>query len=491
MCWVMPPASPPATLALRMASSSDVLPWSTWPMIVTTGARGSRSSGFSAGASLLVSSSSSRNAVDSIWKPNSVAISVAVSRSMSLLMFASIIPSAHSFLMISRPWTAIFLASSATAIVSAMRITRLCSAGVVICVCFSFLPAAATRFLGTPPGRPPPGPKPGPPELIPVRAGLAHHRRAAAQPPELLVAILDLEALHRCVAGRPRAGKLDERARRRRSGDHRLDDRPERGPRRLRRRRLPRPARRLCRHVPTLAGAAGAAGAAVTCGAGGARWRGRRCRGGGRSRRRGMRRRLLDRPRARGPSVAPTPRAQRRRARQAPARAAQAAPSAAVRRRRRRRLANRGSPGRALGAAADDGVVEPNLFQVLQPLAFDGAADAVHVHRLEMGHVVRDVDAHRADLVQQVLGLNVQVLRQLVDAQTRPCRCFGFRSALVSTSHHRHVLSLSTRGNSDPLQQFRRVANRHPPLEGAGEHIRPQPRVQAGRPRVQRGAASR
>ena len=39
MCWVMPPASPAATLALRMASSSDVLPWSTWPMTVTTGGR--------------------------------------------------------------------------------------------------------------------------------------------------------------------------------------------------------------------------------------------------------------------------------------------------------------------------------------------------------------------------------------------------------------------------------------------------------------------
>ena len=40
MCWVMPPASPAATSEERMASSSDVLPWSTWPMTVTTGARG-------------------------------------------------------------------------------------------------------------------------------------------------------------------------------------------------------------------------------------------------------------------------------------------------------------------------------------------------------------------------------------------------------------------------------------------------------------------
>src|SRR5436305_1970854 len=38
MCWVMPPASPAATLALRIASSSEVLSWSTCPMTVTTGA---------------------------------------------------------------------------------------------------------------------------------------------------------------------------------------------------------------------------------------------------------------------------------------------------------------------------------------------------------------------------------------------------------------------------------------------------------------------
>ena len=41
MCWVMPPASPAATSVSRIASSSEVLPWSTWPMIVTTGGRSS------------------------------------------------------------------------------------------------------------------------------------------------------------------------------------------------------------------------------------------------------------------------------------------------------------------------------------------------------------------------------------------------------------------------------------------------------------------
>jgi len=36
----MPPASPAATRVLRIASRREVLPWSTWPMKVTTGARG-------------------------------------------------------------------------------------------------------------------------------------------------------------------------------------------------------------------------------------------------------------------------------------------------------------------------------------------------------------------------------------------------------------------------------------------------------------------
>ena len=40
MCCVMPPASVSTTAVSRIASSSDVLPWSTWPMIVTTGGRG-------------------------------------------------------------------------------------------------------------------------------------------------------------------------------------------------------------------------------------------------------------------------------------------------------------------------------------------------------------------------------------------------------------------------------------------------------------------
>ena len=42
MCWVMPPRSPDATVVERIASRRLVLPWSTCPMTVTIGARGTR-----------------------------------------------------------------------------------------------------------------------------------------------------------------------------------------------------------------------------------------------------------------------------------------------------------------------------------------------------------------------------------------------------------------------------------------------------------------
>ena len=47
MCWVIPPRSPAATSVVRIASSRLVLPWSTWPITVTIGARGWRSAGSS------------------------------------------------------------------------------------------------------------------------------------------------------------------------------------------------------------------------------------------------------------------------------------------------------------------------------------------------------------------------------------------------------------------------------------------------------------
>lgn len=49
MCCVMPPASPSATDAPRNVSNSVVLPWSTCPITVTTGGRGSQFSGGAGG----------------------------------------------------------------------------------------------------------------------------------------------------------------------------------------------------------------------------------------------------------------------------------------------------------------------------------------------------------------------------------------------------------------------------------------------------------
>ncbi len=79
MCWVMPPASPATTLAWRMASSSEVLPWSTWPMIVTIGGRGTDAPS-SSGRSNRPSSTSESATRLTVW-PISSAISSAVSAS--------------------------------------------------------------------------------------------------------------------------------------------------------------------------------------------------------------------------------------------------------------------------------------------------------------------------------------------------------------------------------------------------------------------------
>src|SRR6266540_2751514 len=59
MCWVMPPASPAATSVERIASKSDVLPWSTWPMMVTTGGRETSEASSSAASNRPVSTSDS------------------------------------------------------------------------------------------------------------------------------------------------------------------------------------------------------------------------------------------------------------------------------------------------------------------------------------------------------------------------------------------------------------------------------------------------
>ena len=85
MCWVMPPASPAATSVERMESSSEVLPWSTWPMTVTTGARGVICAASSA-TSNRPSSTSASDTRRTLW-PISSAISCAVSASITSLIF--------------------------------------------------------------------------------------------------------------------------------------------------------------------------------------------------------------------------------------------------------------------------------------------------------------------------------------------------------------------------------------------------------------------
>src|SRR4051794_34449246 len=94
MCWVMPPASPATTSVSRIASSSDVLPWSTWPMIVTTGGRSTRAASSSANDGSTSSSSplwtistSFSNSSASARVASSVRGSVSVAHSPPLLDF--------------------------------------------------------------------------------------------------------------------------------------------------------------------------------------------------------------------------------------------------------------------------------------------------------------------------------------------------------------------------------------------------------------------
>ena len=117
MCCVMPPASPAATLALRMTSRSEVLPWSTWPITVTTGARGTRAA---AGASPAVpsltdreSSSSSSKDTTAASTPISLAIWTAVAASSVWLTVARM-PRCISSRWMSRPSTPSFSESSLT-----------------------------------------------------------------------------------------------------------------------------------------------------------------------------------------------------------------------------------------------------------------------------------------------------------------------------------------------------------------------------------------
>ena len=116
MCWVMPPASPSVTLVWRITSRIEVLPWSTWPMTTTTGARGTRFSSSSSLSSMIRSSMVTTTSFSTLaW--NSSATSTAVSKSMVSLMVANT-PRAISFLMTSGAETFSRRANSPTVISS-------------------------------------------------------------------------------------------------------------------------------------------------------------------------------------------------------------------------------------------------------------------------------------------------------------------------------------------------------------------------------------
>src|SRR4029453_9287819 len=125
MCWVMPPASFSATRVLRMASSSEVLPWSTWPMTVTTGGRGLSWVG-SVSSSSSTSPSSERTSTS---KLNLSATSLAAVGSSTSLRVA-MTPSSTSALITSPDFRRMAAASSPTVTDSgSLMSSRLTSAG--------------------------------------------------------------------------------------------------------------------------------------------------------------------------------------------------------------------------------------------------------------------------------------------------------------------------------------------------------------------------
>ena len=112
MCWVIPPASPATTLALRIWSSNDVLPWSTWPIMVTMGERNCRSSSLSSSSSSSISICFSMS-MNSTSKPNSLATSSITSASNRWLI-ETMMPSPIHLLITSAKLTSIRLANSLT-----------------------------------------------------------------------------------------------------------------------------------------------------------------------------------------------------------------------------------------------------------------------------------------------------------------------------------------------------------------------------------------
>ena len=121
MCWVTPPASPAATLLRLIKSSSDVLPWSTCPMIVTTGAR-ETSSPWVRPVCMISSSSAFSLSILALW-PISSATMAAVSWSI-IWLIVTMLPRFIITLMTSVLFTDMRWASSETVILSGSSTSR-------------------------------------------------------------------------------------------------------------------------------------------------------------------------------------------------------------------------------------------------------------------------------------------------------------------------------------------------------------------------------
>ena len=139
----MPPASPETTLAWRSASSSEVLPWSTWPITVTTGERGSVSVESSTMSNRPSSTSEAATRL-TVW-PSSSAISCAVSASITSVILC-IAPCFISSRITSTARSDMRLASSWMLMASGITTSRISfSFGSFDCMPLQALGAAAER----------------------------------------------------------------------------------------------------------------------------------------------------------------------------------------------------------------------------------------------------------------------------------------------------------------------------------------------------------
>ncbi len=125
MCCVMPPASPAATSVWRMASRSDVLPWSTWPRIVITGGRSSSAESSSTYSGSATTSSAACWISTFLSSPSA---RTSMASSESVWVRVAISPSSISFLMTSGGGTPSDSATSLTVAPDCTGETRTSSA---------------------------------------------------------------------------------------------------------------------------------------------------------------------------------------------------------------------------------------------------------------------------------------------------------------------------------------------------------------------------